>query len=113
MQLDHLQLTALVAAAVVVIARDQTRWIQGVAIAQLVGALLLILLAGNFLRLPISHVDLVLAFAAFAGWAAVLFLGGNKTTMIAGAIAAWIGFVMTLTELGWVRVDALRRLLRL
>lgn len=112
MQLETLNMTALVAAAVVVIAREQTKWIHSLAIAQLVLALLLALLAGNYLRLPIDHVETLLTLAAAVGWLAVIVLGNAKTTLVAATVAAWVAGVMCMTELGWVKVDALRRFLR-
>lgn len=112
MQLQTLNITALVCAAVWVIAREQTKWIQGVAIVQLLAALLLALLAGKYLRLPFDHVDLLLTAAISLGWCIVLTLANAKATLIAATIAAWGAGLLCLTKLGWIQSGLWRGFLR-
>lgn len=112
MSLELLHACALVAAAVVVVAVRRERMVQGVAIAELVASLLLVLLYADLLRLPWSDAPLFLAVGGLAGWLLVLFYSRERLVVVPVAIAVWVSAVRVLIEAGFVRIDLIRNLLK-
>lgn len=111
MRLELLQAAALVLAAATVIWMHKQHWIQAVAIGELVGSVISLLLYADLLSLPWPASGGYIALVMFLGWVAVLVAAKDKPTLIAGAIAAWVAASRGLLELGWVRLDLIRQLL--
>jgi len=111
MKLETLNLFVHLFSATTVLGFVKIKWIQAVAVAELILSILLTLIVWQYLRFPVDNVETILTIMIFAGWAPVLFVSSNKRVIVTATLATWVSLLRFLTELGWVRVDAIRHLL--